>query len=529
MDRAISLYKGGAIIHASDRSLNYLSYVNQGLRCLFCGEPVFLKSGYERRCHFSHFKHLSTRALEQCSLRQRLYSSGSNWRDLVGGKGQRLEVFQARFLSIVSRYILDYYILIKQIEEEMEAPILIRLTNEVYDYFRSHRNLLVQKCYDFSSKDSEDYPVNLQITFEALDYLMIISSAQIVKELIHNRLAVALEKESINLGDLFSDNNVKQVCFSIVEVLARTPWTESFRGLSQARRKPSDMMGRIDSEKTRGRDDRTKKLDVFLTQDLVEEFAKAILTPQYSSSSAFKLNPNCSAKNNHKESFLRMTSDYDVELCTVTSFGVVKSSKKICKYIGLKENKSDSLVWLPICKKYESLIPKLNEENSNIKIIHNPFFRQSSDLPEYLASWSNNEGFDESTIIAVANSSATQIKFKVEHYADYLEYFKKSEQHIVRFLKDKYELWEKNIWLEGSRLYVINILHDQVLPGSFDVDELNLTRIIQQLTEVDYSSLKNDYVKSLKDLIYLPPDLLRGFVKDVTGLELSLKSRLQKE
>jgi len=82
---------------------------------------------------------------------------------------------------------------------------------------------------------------------------------------------------------------------------------------------------------------------------------------------------------------------------------------------------------------------------------------------------------------------------------------------------------------EGSRLYVINILHDQVLPGSFDVDELNLTRIIQQLTEVDYSSLKNDYVKSLKDLIYLPPDLLRGFVKDVTGLELSLKSRLQKE
>lgn len=404
MDIARALYQGGEIFYADNFLLSYISYTALGLRCLFCGEPVFFKSGYEKKSHFSHFPNLSNRQLEECTLRQNSYGYGSGWRSLVDGKGQRLEIFQAQFLSIVSRHISTYYVLIKQVREEIEEQLLIETTNEIYRYFCSQQRFAVQKCHDFLPKDSEEYPMRLQVICEAMDYLAVLSSAAVAKELIRYGIATALEKESIELKAEISEAHVEQVYSSIIEILAKTPWIASFGGLNQKRKRTlNTSKTEATNERELRREDRIRKSNILLSQDVAQEFSKAVLTHQYSSSPKFVLDS--------AHHILKITVDHDIELRTITNDGAIEANEKLCKYISLTEEDSVDLSWSPTCGKYKSLALILNTEDlheRNINIIKNPHYRQTSGLPQYLAHWRDDKNLEQETIVAVGYSNSTR-------------------------------------------------------------------------------------------------------------------------
>jgi hypothetical protein len=53
MDRARAMSWGGRIVYADAVENDYSSYLNLGLRCPVCGEPVHFKKGYSRKLLFT--------------------------------------------------------------------------------------------------------------------------------------------------------------------------------------------------------------------------------------------------------------------------------------------------------------------------------------------------------------------------------------------------------------------------------------------------------------------------------------------
>lgn len=110
MDIAVSMYLGGKEINASNPKLNTDSYRELGLKCAYCGEPVFHKNGYYNKAHFSHFPSIDPQKYEECLIRQRSafgfsFSDRSWWEN--DGRAQRFELFQRHFLYILKSHFPD--------------------------------------------------------------------------------------------------------------------------------------------------------------------------------------------------------------------------------------------------------------------------------------------------------------------------------------------------------------------------------------------------------------------------------------
>lgn len=198
---AKSMYQGGMIVCADEA--DYSSYSLLGLRCLECGEEVYLKSGSEKKPHFAHFKATS---YSRCSLRVTGYSEG-----LSGltpeDKKQRRELFQNYFLSMIARSNKNFYQKIQVVKEKIKTQKLNSFTEACCNHFYDNISLLVMECRKFSSKTyDQNLLLQILIACEAIDYLSLPSSRILLEPLVH----YSLDKFCITITDNW-DNYVTQI------------------------------------------------------------------------------------------------------------------------------------------------------------------------------------------------------------------------------------------------------------------------------------------------------------------------------
>jgi hypothetical protein len=103
MDKARSLASGGRLLTAEYLQENELNPNDLILRCSFCGELVYFRTGHgNRKPHFAHFPEFQANSFEECELRQKDLSSIAIGIFSFSAKGekQRLKILQFKLLEI---------------------------------------------------------------------------------------------------------------------------------------------------------------------------------------------------------------------------------------------------------------------------------------------------------------------------------------------------------------------------------------------------------------------------------------------
>lgn len=217
MDVAKAMSLGGKIIHAE--RCDYHSYINLGLRCPVCGEPVYLRKGDYRQPHFAHFKGTNPRQVEECTLKASVYSNSTQacWNNLYQNRGQRLEIFQKHFLNITAKNNSEFYNQIKLVKDTYSPYRLEALTRACTQCFIEKKERLKKEyCTSLRENCNKVFKLQKQIGFEAIDYLCIKSSVYLLESLIHYSLHE------------FYHLKTYDICQKLVEFVVNTPWLELF-------------------------------------------------------------------------------------------------------------------------------------------------------------------------------------------------------------------------------------------------------------------------------------------------------------
>lgn len=196
MEFAKSITLGGDIVYAKDAS--YKSYTELKLVCVYCGEPVFLKSGYYRVNHFSHFPSINKRVLEECILKQKKHPYCKEHEDLLKqnylSKEQRLSIFQNSYLAIIANGLEKKTTHKKSLEVMKKKIDAVKKTN-LYFFLEYHETniieLFVKNKYLYKLKNqvislsTEENELNREIIRESINYLCAKSSRKMLSGLIH--------------------------------------------------------------------------------------------------------------------------------------------------------------------------------------------------------------------------------------------------------------------------------------------------------------------------------------------------------
>ena len=151
MDIAKAMYLGGKIIYARDKSLDYNSYRELGLRCYVCGEPVHFRKGEERKPHFAHFPGVDPKQVEVCRLRVASYGTdtGNGGED----KGQRLKIFQSHFSELITNTIPNFKQVVQVAKESAEVSSIAAVIPDLIRYFvNNSKSLVEQYCQVYQDK-----------------------------------------------------------------------------------------------------------------------------------------------------------------------------------------------------------------------------------------------------------------------------------------------------------------------------------------------------------------------------------------
>lgn len=231
MDMAKSLYLGGKVIKASDPRITYSSYEKLGLRCLFCGEPVFYKNGAYRRAHFSHFPDINPQTLTECQERHSsIYgnaSPSSPWWHIAGGKGQRFVLFQLYFIKFIK-------LVLENLEDDLLEGDGIGFEEEFRVFLDKtlillkHRGNILSRIIenDYSSRD----PLEAQIVLEAIDYLTIPTSKDLFGLILYTIMVHVEQKEErvLSLDDKVDANKIYE---HFIYCLFLVPWKDIFEAI----------------------------------------------------------------------------------------------------------------------------------------------------------------------------------------------------------------------------------------------------------------------------------------------------------
>jgi Competence protein CoiA-like family len=178
---AKAMYKGGMIVCANDTNLNYSSYLKEGLRCLVCGEEVYLRKGDSRKPHFAHF-HVLTSSQYECPLRVMGYSDA--WSQLTPeGQGQRRKIFQKNFLRIIAQSTLQFFeknAIVKATISEDQLNIFIK---KCYSFFEQKKIEFFTHCRILPKNHENNLIFKNIIASEAIDYLCTSTSYGIFEKL----------------------------------------------------------------------------------------------------------------------------------------------------------------------------------------------------------------------------------------------------------------------------------------------------------------------------------------------------------
>jgi len=235
MDTAESMYLGRQRIHASDPILKSHSCDELGLRCAYCGEPVFHKNGAYNQAHFSHFPSIDPHKYEECLIRQRneggFSISSPTWWDLDRGKGQRLILFQEHFRMIVRSsqfFPRDIFFPFRKLKKDEEYKSLYQLTLEIlqkqkssiFKYVRIFKDTLLI--------------IEREIICEAVDYLTRKSSESLLDEIIEwvyrTILITQRKQEKLTPNPKILPD---ELISGLVEALSSVRWMDKFMTISQ--------------------------------------------------------------------------------------------------------------------------------------------------------------------------------------------------------------------------------------------------------------------------------------------------------
>lgn len=224
MEQAKAMAWGGEKVDACD--VTYHDYKYLGLRCCYCGEPVYLKAGFINKPHFAHFPDISPEKKEECVLRQKNigFSIGSGYgkQGYYQNRGQRLKLFQENFIKIILRDIeeeIDFQKCMELLERKIKLvkdsyysyELEINKENIKNIFCKTQRKISILRV---ANNKRYSYPKNkwnirnLEIAREAVDYLGARSSSRILEDLMY--YGVYNFEHETQLPDNFS--NFKLLC-----------------------------------------------------------------------------------------------------------------------------------------------------------------------------------------------------------------------------------------------------------------------------------------------------------------------------
>lgn len=228
---AKAMYRGAAIIVSADEKLDYFSYTQLGLRCLKCGEEVHLRRGNFRKTHFAHFVDIGLS--KECSLRVRGYS-GSWSAFTLEGKGQRRKLFQEYFMNIIKNQNANFDKNIQIVKDKITFIILETITTSCFKWFDENKLNLVIEFRTLSLKNyHNNQGLQFLIASEAIDYLSIPSSRNLLEQLIYYSVYLCCQSVSYKWDALVTQSSHSMICQTIKDLLLQTNWLSAFDYLHQ--------------------------------------------------------------------------------------------------------------------------------------------------------------------------------------------------------------------------------------------------------------------------------------------------------
>ncbi|GAA6620889.1 competence protein CoiA family protein [Scytonema sp. NUACC26] len=238
MDYAISMKLGGERVYAD--KCDFHSYNDLKLRCPVCGEPVYLKQGEYRKPHFAHIHATNARQVEQCELRVSSFGNSTAISNFIKDRGQRLEIFQKSFLSMIAigkEKIVDdgkFNNWIRAVKS-YNNQTMDSITNACTRYFLTHHKQL-EATYNLTilHKEVKDARTLLQqqIALEAIDYLCVKSSLNLLEYLLHYSIYKLYEHEQDKLfRQKIGRKDIDVICQFTAKVIVSTSWVEQFNSV----------------------------------------------------------------------------------------------------------------------------------------------------------------------------------------------------------------------------------------------------------------------------------------------------------
>ncbi len=232
MDVAKAMVSGGELIRADE--CDYYSYINLGLRCLACGEPVYLKKGCERKAHFAHFKGTYPKQVEECEFRASVYGNSTQIFNInfIEDKEQRLEIFQKCFLNIITKSDPDFYKKVTTVCAIIKPKNLEKTIKECSLWFRLNKKKCIKSWLRFQCKDktNEVYVLQSKILDEAIDYLCVESSKELLEKLIYYGIYNSTSAQNFSKID---------ICYKIIKFIACADWIKEFSEIERKSYEPS--------------------------------------------------------------------------------------------------------------------------------------------------------------------------------------------------------------------------------------------------------------------------------------------------
>ncbi|MEH2374407.1 competence protein CoiA family protein [Nostoc sp.] len=224
MNVAKAMALGGQRVYPEQ--CDFYSYKKLLLRCCFCGQEVCLKKGSIRKSHFAHFAGTDPKQIEECELRVSTDGNSTETSGLIENRGQRLEIFQQHFLSLI--YVGQEKIVndvkfnnwIDSIKQSDHLAIN-NITNDCIEYFLKYHNKIKQR-YVIPLTNVKDKQIlfQQQIAFEGIDYLCVKSSSKLLEYIIHYCI-YQLYKEK------FTKNNIDLICHTAIKIIMLNPWIKA--------------------------------------------------------------------------------------------------------------------------------------------------------------------------------------------------------------------------------------------------------------------------------------------------------------
>jgi hypothetical protein len=220
MNIAKAIALGGQRVYPEQ--CDFYSYKELLLCCCFCGQEVSLKKGRIRKYHFAHFAGTDPKQVEECELRASSYGKNTQINSVVENRGQRLEIFQQHFLSLIyvgQEKIVDdvkFNNWIYSIKRDNNQAIN-NIANDCIEYFLTHQKKMEVYCVYLK----DDQPLlQQQIALEAIDYLCVKSSYRLLKYIIYYCI-YQLDKQNL------TKNNIDSICHRAIKIIILNPWIKA--------------------------------------------------------------------------------------------------------------------------------------------------------------------------------------------------------------------------------------------------------------------------------------------------------------